>query len=81
MCGPPAAARGRAALLVGELVVQDVVLDDIEFVAEDPPNASDGVGELVDDRVEQRHRGREALAAFDGTPVAVDRMHQLLAQR
>ncbi len=52
-----------AALLVGRLLLHDVLLDAVEFVAETLGHAADGVGELVDHRVEKRHRGRKALAA------------------
>ena len=69
-----------AMLFVGRLLVHDVVLDAVEFVAEPFGHAADGVGELVDDGVEKRHRGRKALAAFDGAPVGLDRMHRLLAR-
>ena len=55
-----------ALALVGRLLVHDVILGAVEFVAEPLGHAADGVGELVDDGVEERHRGREALAALDG---------------
>ena len=56
------------------------VLDVVELVAEPLGHVADGVGELVDDRVEQRHRGREALAGFDGAAVDLDRMHRRAAR-
>ena len=42
-----------------DLAVQHVVLDDIELLAKARRIAADHVGELVDDRIEQRHRRRK----------------------
>ena len=63
--------------LIVDLVVQHMILDDVELVAEARRIASDHIGELVDDRIEQRHRGGKLSAAIDRTPCQLDRAQRL----
>ncbi|HEY1311459.1 MAG TPA: hypothetical protein VGF02_10960 [Pseudolabrys sp.] len=62
--------------VIGRLVAHDRVLDSVEFVAESLGHVADGVGKLVDNRVEQRHGGRKTLAGLDGALVNLDRIHR-----
>ena len=56
--------------------MHDVVLDAVELAAEPLGHVPDGVGELVDDGVEQRHRARKTLAGFNRASVDLHRMRR-----
>jgi hypothetical protein len=71
------AADARA--VIGGLVMHQIVLDDVEFGAEALGHVAGGVGELVDDGVEERHRGGKALAGFDGAATVVHRVRRRAA--
>ena len=76
-CGLPAGAPAEPQPLIVDLVVQHMILDNVELIAEAGRIASDHIGELVDDRIEQRHGGAKLAAAVERTPCQLDRTQRL----
>ncbi len=74
------APRGAEALpLVAVLVVDQVFLDGIERFAKLVGNDRDRIGEVADDRLQQRHGVREALAGVDRLQRPLDGAERIAA--
>src|SRR5471032_463180 len=61
---------------VDRLAVHDPVFNAVELFAELLGHAGDGIGELVDQGIEERDGGGGALAGFDGAARGLYRMQR-----